>query len=174
MAASLWQTMRMDNNSKRDSKRTQRSWTVPTEICFRTRWLETSRLIQMLNSNLWVSVISKIRLHRPHLQQVDNERSKQIRLMLMSYKGQHRHKATPNHKQPKKLEAVEAQKSIASALGQITMLELLELAHSTTGNSNSRTKVNSETLNLASLAQQWAPRWASAPATTDSSLEQQT
>jgi len=128
----------------------------------------------MANSNLWVSVINKIKLHQQRQQQVVNERSKQIQLMLTNYKDQHRLKVIPNHRQPKKLAVVEDPKSIPLALEHITMLVLSELAHLTTDNSNSRTKASVETHNSVSLVQLWAQPWASAPATTDLLQGQQT
>ena len=139
MAANHQPIIRMDHRSKRDSKPIRQYWTVPTEICCRMRFLDLSnrmiRQIVMANSNLWVSVINKIKLHPRRLQQVVNERSKQIQLMLTNYKDQHRLKVIPNHRQPKKLAVVEDPKSTALALEQITMLVLSELAHLTTDNS---------------------------------------
>lgn len=168
----------MGNNSKRDSKPIRQYWTVPTEICCRMRFLDLSnrmiRQIVMANSNLWVSVINKIKLHPRHRQQVVNERSKRIQLMLTNYKDQHRLKVIPNHRQPKKLAAVEDPKSTALALEQITMLALSELAHLTTDNSKRLPKASLETHNSVSLVQLWARPTASAPATTDLLQVQQT
>lgn len=161
----------MGNNSKRDSKPIRQYWTVLTEICCRMQFLDLSnRMIRqaiMGNNNLWVSVINKIKLHPRRQQQVVNERSKRTQLMLTNYKDQHRLKVIPNHRQRKKLAAVEDPKSTALALEQTTMLVLSELAHLTTDNSNSRTMASLETHNWVSLVQLWAQPWASAPATMD-------
>lgn len=173
----LQPTMQMGNNSKRDSRQIQPFSMERMEIYFRMLFQDLSsqmeRLVRMA-SNLWASVINKIRSHLQRLQQEASERSKLTRSTWTNCKDQRRLKVIPNHRQQKKLEEVEDPKSTPSALGQITMLALSELAHSTTDNSKHRTQVRLETLNSGSWVQPWAQPTVSAQATMDLLQQQQT
>ena len=176
-ALNLQPTLRMGNNSKRDSRRIQQFSMERMEIYFRRQSQDLSsqmeRLVRMAN-NLWASVINKIRSHLQRLQQEVSERSKLTRSTWTSCKDQRRPKVIPNHRQQKKSEEVEDPKSTPSALGQITMLALSELAHSTPDNSKHRTQVRLATLNSGSWVQPWALPTVSAQATMDLSQRQQT